>query len=53
LDPEGIYSDDALWEALDEVNMKETIKYMSGQLGRSFSLNVLLVSKTVKLMMFR
>ena len=33
LDPEGHRSDDELWEALDIVNMKETIKYMSGQLG--------------------
>ena len=33
LDPEGRRSDDELWEALDIVNMKETIKYMSGQLG--------------------
>jgi len=36
LDPEGRRSDDEVWEALEIVNMKETIKFMSGQLG-SFS----------------
>jgi hypothetical protein len=36
LDPEGIHSDDTLWEALDTVNMKDTIKYLSGQLGKIF-----------------
>jgi len=34
LDPEGYRTDDELWEALEIVNMKETIKFMSGQLGR-------------------
>jgi len=37
LDPEGRRSDDEVWEALDIVNMKNTIKFMSGQLGSLFS----------------
>ena len=33
LDPEGVHTDDSLWEALDQVSLKDTIKYLSGQLG--------------------
>ncbi len=35
LDPEGIHSEDSLWEALEQVNLKDTVKYLSGQLGQS------------------
>lgn len=35
LDPENIHSEDSVWEALEQVNLKDTVKYLSGQLGQS------------------
>ena len=37
LDPEGQYTDDSLWEALDAVSLKDTVKFMPGQLGKKIS----------------